>query len=104
MAAVNNLDNPNSKICRGQEGLIYLLPELLARIPFEIFRIFLRAKTDLYENQKEKLTQLYTGCLKKTTYKDELCSFIAKHFFDTKIANPDLKELMIIRLNMMLQH
>lgn len=56
MAVVNNLDNSKSKICRGQEGLIYMLPELLARIPFEIFRIFLRAKVDLYENQKEKLS------------------------------------------------
>jgi hypothetical protein len=32
-----------------------MLPELLARIPFEIFRIFLRAKVDLYEGQKDKL-------------------------------------------------
>jgi hypothetical protein len=42
--------------------------------------------------------------LKNTTYKQELCKFISRHFFDPKIANPDLKELMIIRLNMMLQH
>lgn len=56
MAVVNNLDNPNSKICQGQPNLIYILPELLARIPFEIFRIFLRAKVDLYENQKEKMS------------------------------------------------
>jgi hypothetical protein len=51
-----------------------------------------------------KLSQLYTGCLKNTTYKRELCRFIAKNFFNPRIANPDLKELMIIRLNMMLQH
>jgi len=28
--------------------------------------------------------------------------FVARHFFDEKIANPDLKEMMIIRLNMFL--
>ena len=30
--------------------------------------------------------------------------FTGRHFFDTKIANPDLKETMIIRLNMVLQY
>jgi hypothetical protein len=50
MAVINNLDNPSSKICRGHDGLVILLPELLARIPFEIFRIFLRAKIDLHED------------------------------------------------------
>ena len=50
MAVINNLDNPASKVCCGQDGLVILLPELLARIPFEIFRIFLRAKTDLHED------------------------------------------------------
>ena len=30
--------------------------------------------------------------------------FIARHFFDPKIANPDLKETMIIRLNIVLQY
>ena len=104
MAVVNNLDDPSNKICRAEEGLIYLLPELLPRIPFEIFRIFLRARVDLYDNNKQKLNQLYTGCLKGKTFKTELCRFIGKYFFDPKIVNPDLKELMIIRLNMMLQH
>ena len=79
-----------------------MLPELLVRIPFEIFRIFLRARADLHENQKVKLNELYSGCLKSTTYKQELCKFIGKHFFNPRIANPDIKELMIIRLNMML--
>lgn len=81
-----------------------MLPELIARIPFEIFRVFLRAKVDLHENQKEKLSQLYQGCLRNTSYKQELCKFIAKNFSNPLIANPELKELMIIRLNMMLQH
>jgi hypothetical protein len=79
-----------------------MLPELLARIPFEIFRIYLRAKVDLHENSKEGLARLYWGCLKSTTYKQELCKFIVKNFFNPRIANPDLKEIMIIRLNMML--
>lgn len=104
MAVINNLDDPASKICCGQDGLVIMLPELLPRIPFEIFRIYLRAKVDLHENSKEKLAQLYWGCLKNTTFKQELCKFIAKNFFNPLIANPDLKELMIIRLNMMLQH
>lgn len=104
MAVINNLDNPASKICKGQDGLVIMLPELLPKIPFEIFRIFLRARVDLQEDQKDKLSQLYQGCLSQSTFKSELCKFIAKNFFNAKIANPDLKELMIIRLNMMLQH
>lgn len=43
MALINNLDNPASKIAKGQESLVVMLPELIARIPFEIFRVFLRA-------------------------------------------------------------
>ena len=102
MAVINNLDNPSSKICRGQEDLVIMLPELLVRIPFDIFRIYLRAKVDLFENSKEKLAKLYWGCLKQTTFKQELSKFISKNFYNPRIANPDLKELMIIRLNMML--
>jgi hypothetical protein len=30
--------------------------------------------------------------------------FIAKHFCDPKIPNPDLKEVMVIRFNMLLQY
>ena len=56
MAVINNLDNPSSKIAKGKENLVIMLPELIARIPFEIFRVFLRAKVDLHENHKEKLS------------------------------------------------
>ena len=56
MAVINNLDNPASKIAKGKENLVVMLPELIARIPFEIFRVFLRAKADLHENHKEKLS------------------------------------------------
>jgi hypothetical protein len=55
MAVINNLDNSASKIAKGKESLVVMLPEQLARIPFEIFRVFLRAKADLHESHKEKL-------------------------------------------------
>jgi len=56
MAVINNLDNPASKIAKGKESLVIMLPEQLARIPFEIFRVFLRARADLHENHTEKLS------------------------------------------------
>jgi hypothetical protein len=56
MAVINNLDNPASKIAKGKESLVVMLPEQLARIPFEIFRVFLRARADLHESHKEKLS------------------------------------------------
>lgn len=34
----------------------------------------------------------------------ELVTFISKHFIDDKIANPDLKENYLVRLNVLLQH
>lgn len=30
--------------------------------------------------------------------------FISKHFIDDRIANPDLKEIYLVRLNILLQH
>jgi len=34
----------------------------------------------------------------------ELVMFISKHFIDDRIANPDLKEIYLVRLNILLQH
>lgn len=35
---------------------------------------------------------------------NELVTFISRHFIDDRIANPDLKELYLVRLNVLLQH
>lgn len=42
--------------------------------------------------------------LVKTSYALELIKYISKHFFDAKIANPEVKEAYLTRLNMMLQY
>lgn len=34
----------------------------------------------------------------------ELVTIISKHFIDDRIANPDLKEIYLVRLNILLQH
>ncbi len=34
----------------------------------------------------------------------EMVTFISKHFIDDRIANPDLKEHYLVRLNTLLQH
>ena len=34
----------------------------------------------------------------------ELVTFISKHHIDDRIANPDLKEMYLVRLNVLLQH
>ena len=45
---------------------------------------------DVYKNQR-------------TTLPEECVKFISKHFFDEKIVNPDLKEVYLTRLNIMMQ-
>jgi len=35
---------------------------------------------------------------------NELVTFISRHFIDDRIANPDLKETYLVRLNVLLQH
>jgi hypothetical protein len=34
----------------------------------------------------------------------ELVKFISRHFIDDRIANPDLKEIYLVRMNILLQH
>jgi|APCry1669189883_1035261.scaffolds.fasta_scaffold290595_1 hypothetical protein len=38
------------------------------------------------------------------TFFNELVTFISRHFIDDRIANPDLKEIYLVRLNVLLQH
>ena len=38
------------------------------------------------------------------TFFKELVTFISKHHIDDRIANPDLKEMYLVRLNVLLQH
>lgn len=47
---------------------------------------------------------IYSGCLEGTTFQKEVAMFLVRHFCDAKIANPDMKELMVIRMNCMLQY
>lgn len=71
---------------------------------------------DLYEDgqeglitpaQKESHDFVY-GQGRETTHMNgfaaELACFISKHFYDPKIANPDLKEQYLTRLNILLQY
>jgi hypothetical protein len=38
------------------------------------------------------------------TFYKELVTFISRHFLDDRIANPDLKEMYLVRMNILLQH
>lgn len=38
------------------------------------------------------------------TFYKELVTFICRHFLDERIANPDLKETYLVRMNILLQH
>lgn len=84
------------------ESIIYCLPNIVVDIPFEVFRVLKRANQDLYDTKSDQQAQVYNGCLSWTTFQAQVVRFTARHFFDPKIANPDLKETMIIRLNMVL--
>jgi len=87
--------------------VIYILPENFVEIPFELFRAAKRGNIPLYDSEEERLTYkeeyLETSRLDPTsslTY--ELVKFISRHFFDAKIANPDLKEVYLTRLNILM--
>jgi hypothetical protein len=89
--------------------IVYILPESFVEIPFEIFRAFKRGNVPLYETEieqtetyPEEYNTVYQGDLKSTSFSFELVRFISKHFYDTKIANPDLKEIYLTRLNILL--
>jgi hypothetical protein len=87
--------------------LIYILPEEFVQIPFDIFRASKRGNLPLYELESEKIKYAdeYEAIYKnqQTTLSQELISFISRHFYDSKIVNPDLKELYLTRLNIMMQ-
>lgn len=43
-------------------------------------------------------------CDKDQIFYNELVAVISRHFIDDRIANPDLKEIYLVRLNILLQH
>lgn len=91
---------------------MYILPEIFVQIPFEIFRTFKRAKISLYETPEEQKGMFrkeyeeiyFTEEIKNTSLSLELIKYISRHFYDSKIANPDMKEIYLTRLNVMLQY
>jgi hypothetical protein len=38
------------------------------------------------------------------SFNRELVTFVSRHFVDDRIANPDLKEMYLVRMNILLQH
>ena len=99
MTVVNHLDSKPD-----MADFVYAVPVLFVDIPFELFRAFMRALTGSQNFEQEINTpETKVGLLQNITFQQSLASFVARHFFDEKIANPDLKEMMIIRLNMFLQ-
>jgi len=98
MTVINHLDESD------ESDFVYAVPVLFVDIPFELFRAFKRAISSnesfeaLFNPPETKI-----GILANTSFQQSLGTFVSRHFFDEKIANPDLKEMMIIRLNMFLQ-
>lgn len=89
------------------------MPEQFVEIPFELFRSFKRAGSPLYEEPAEYTRsgdeEFYVyGRRHETTQftsiSADLAEFISKHFYDPLIANPDLKEQYLTRLNIFLQY
>ena len=97
-------------IDENHKDIVYIMPELFIEIPFDVFRAFKRGGTVLYETEEEK-TYKYkeefeavynTPFLLQTSFAKELIRYISKHFYDPKIANPDMKEIYLTRLNILL--
>ena len=98
ISVINSLD------CKvDEQDFVYAVPVLFVDIPFELFRAYMRTMPDVAEIiQVVNSSEIRVGCIANTTLQKSLATFVAKHFFDEKIANPDLKEMMIIRMNMFL--
>ena len=87
-----------------ESEFVYAVPVLFIDIPFELFRAFVRSLTGNGSLETEiNSAETKVGILANTSFQQSLGTFVSRHFFDEKIANPDLKEMMIIRLNMFLQ-
>ena len=126
--------------------LIYILPDYLISIPFELLRMLKResqlivpsgmpictaptgpganARLSLAAANAQALEQLGLinegpdgmggnlphlkalngGSQVEQTFYHEIVKFISRHFMDDRIANPDLKEHYLVRLNTLLQH
>jgi len=58
-------------------------------------------------NQNRDIEQLVLNNKEKNRddiFFAELVTFISRHFIDDRIANPDLKEIYLVRMNVLLQH
>ena len=86
---------------------LYLLPEAFLEIPFEFYRAAFRGGFPLFDAEeersrfKEEYEAVRTGT--ESGFSKELIKFTTRHFFDPKIANPDLKDVYLTRLNIIMQ-
>ena len=113
--------------------LVYLLPDHVIQIPFEVLRMIKR-ESELVSPEGMQLCAVNTGVYARNTnqigkliaelqnshdvpaklggkkremydnFYSELVTFISRHFLDDRIANPDLKETYLVRMNILLQH
>jgi len=103
--------------------LVYMLPDHVIQIPFEVLRMIKRESQIIIGSgmpiclpnygqgisaEQEKLFQGYIledqqSPLQQTFYQ-EIVTFLSRHFIDDRIANPDLKEIYLVRLNILFQY
>lgn len=118
--------------------LVYMLPDQLISIPFEVLRMIKR-ESELISpdgmpinavhqtNSSRHISQINVNQMAQSiaqatgseqfitrlnarqremydTFYKELVTFISRHFLDDRIANPDLKEMYLVRMNILLQH
>ena len=96
--------------------LVYILPDYLIQIPFEVLRTMKRDSQlithtgmpvcENFSKLQGLMHMLPQGANKEleNNFYVELVQFISRHFIDDRIANPDLKEIYLVRLNILLQH
>jgi len=108
--------------------LVYMLPDHVIQIPFEVLRMVKReselivpsgmpicsnvsrndlpsgVQSSLISEDESGIRQIQKEKQQDRVFYSELVMFISKHFIDDRIANPDLKEIYLVRLNILLQH
>jgi hypothetical protein len=87
-----------------------MLPDHIIQIPFEVLRMIKRESqlivpTGMPVCKKDgeiKVTEPKSMTDLQEMFYTELVTIISRHFIDDRIANPDLKEIYLVRLNILL--
>jgi hypothetical protein len=93
-----------NNMIRSNKYLVYFMPKSLFDIPFEIYRFLVKIKASVLKNDdlREKINSS-SPHFKKDDFTYEIIYFYTYLFSDSSIANPDIKESLIIKMKYLIK-